>query len=105
MEKQDIWRKVDRAPVVNGMVTVDKPDDSVRITTDLSQLNKAINPFRFPLPLTFETSTRSCDRQRKYFSKLDLRKDYFNIDIDEDSSLLTTMITLKGLFAYKKLPH
>ena len=102
MEEQGIWHKVDRSAVIHGMVTVDKPNGGVRITTDLSQLNKIIEPFQFPLPnirdLYGKLSKAVC------FSKLDLRKGYFNIDLDDESSLLTTTITPKGLYAYDKLP-
>lgn len=60
-----------------------------------------------PFPLSTAPNIRDLYtklRRAKYFSKLDLRKDCFNTDLDEDSSLLTTTITLKELFAYKKLP-
>ena len=102
MVQQGIWHKVERSTVVNGMVTVDKPNGDVRITSDLSQLNKVVDPFRFPLPNIRDLYTKLC--KATYFSKLDLRKGYFNIDLDESSSLLTTTITPKGLFAYDKLP-
>ena len=102
MERQGIWHKVERSAVVNGMVTVDKANGDVRITSDLSQLNKVIEPLRFPLPNIRDLYTKLS--KATHFSKLDLRKAYFNIPLDEESSLLTTTITPRGLFAYDKLP-
>ena len=102
MERLGIWHKVERSTVVNGMVTVDKANGDVRITSDLSQLNKVIEPLRFPLPNIRDLYTKLC--KATYFSKLDLRKGYFNVDLDTESSSLTTTITPKGLFAYDKLP-
>lgn len=83
------------------MITVHNSDYSVRIITDLSQLSKTTDSFRFPLLNIRYRCTKL--REAKYFSKLDRREGYFNIDIDERRSLLTTTTTPKGPHAYKKL--
>ena len=46
-----IWSPIDKAECAHGLVCVSKKDGSVRITSDLSPLNKYIVPDRHPLPL------------------------------------------------------
>ena len=102
MEKQGIWSKVDRANWVHGLVTVDKPGGAVRITTDLSPLNKYVVPVRYPLPNIRDMYLKL--QKAKYYTKLDMQKYFYNIAIHPDSRHLTTTITPKGLYAYNRLP-
>ena len=39
------------------------------------------------------------------FSHLDDKAAYWNVELDEESSKLTTFITHKGRFQYKKMPY
>ncbi len=102
MERDGVWEKIESSAWANPLVTVPKPDGGVRITTDLSKLNKFVVPDRHPLPnikeLLLEVSGA------KIFSKIDLRKAYFNIDLDEASRELTATATPWGLYQYKRLP-
>ncbi len=102
MDEAGIWEEVANSEWAHPMVTVPKPDGGVRITTDLTALNKYVVPERFPLPkikdLFLELSGA------KVFSKLDLRKGYFHVLLDEESKNLTTTITPLGLRRYHRLP-
>ena len=102
MEKQGIWHKVDRSNWVHGLVTVDKPGGSVRITSDISPLNKYVIPVCYPMPHICELHLKF--KKQKVFSKLDFTKYFYNIALHPDSQLLTTTITPKGMYAYDRLP-
>ena len=58
MERQGIWERVDKAQWVAGLVTVDKPDGSVRITSDFTHLNPNIIPSVYPLPICSDIHTK-----------------------------------------------
>ena len=102
MERQGIWEKVDKAQWVSGLVTVDKPDGSVRITSDFTHLNPNIIPSVYPLPICSDIHTKLS--HSSVFSTLDLTKYYFNIEISPESRHLTSTITPWGLFQYRRLP-
>ena len=96
MVDQGIWEKVDKSEWVHQMVTVMKPNGQPRITTDLSPLNQYVIPERYPLPnvkdLFLELSGATI------FSKLDLKKGYFHIQLSPESRSLTATITPSGLY-------
>ena len=75
---------------MHNIVVVDKPDGTVRITADLSSLNRFITPDRYPLPsirdLLVELSGSTV------FSVLDLRQAFYHFLLDEESSALTTVL-------------
>ena len=102
MVKQGIWEKVEKSEWVHQMVIVMKPNGQPRITTDLSPLNQYVIPERYPLPhvkdLFLELSGATI------FTKLDLKKGYFHIQLSPESRALTATITPSGLFQYTKLP-
>ena len=79
-----------------------KPNGQPRITTDLSPLNLFVIPERYPLPnvkdLFLELSGATI------FSKLDLKKGYFHIELSPESRALTATITFSGIYQYTKLP-
>ena len=84
------------------MVCVAKKGGGVRITSDLSPLNKYVVPDRHPLPL-IEDLLLQLHGQR-VFSKIDLRKGYYHILLTKESRPLTATITPLGLMAYNRLP-
>lgn len=102
MENLDIWEPVDKSTWVHHMVSVMKPDDNVRVTTDLSPLNSYVVPDRFPLPNPKDLFLEL--KGAKIFTKLDLRKAFYHIKLAEESRQLTTTITHQGLRQYKRLP-
>ena len=84
------------------MVVVSKKDGGVGITSDLSPLNKFIIPDRHPLPLIEDLILKL--RGQRIFSKLNLRKGFYHIKLDEDSRRYTATMTPLGLMAYNRLP-
>ena len=102
LEKENVLEKINSSPWVSNMVVVSKADGAVRICCDLSDVNKAIIPDKFPLPTNEELSEFFSGA--KFFSKLDLKWGYLQMELDESIRYITAMITPIGLFQWKRLP-
>lgn len=105
MENSGIIRKVvEPTEWVNSMVVVRKPDNSLRICIDPSNLNKAIVRERFHLPTFEDISFRM--PEAKLFCTLDANKGFYHIKLHSDSQLLTTFNAGKfGRYCYQRLPY
>nr|DAA65004.1 TPA_exp: gag-pol protein [Drosophila sechellia] len=86
---------------ISPMVMTFKENGDLRICIDMRLANKAILRENYPLPIfeTFMTKLRGA----KYFSRLDLKYAYHQLELDEASRAITTFITPRGLFRYKRL--
>ncbi len=102
MMDDGIWSPIDKSEWVHALVAVPKEDGTVRITTDLSPLNKYVVPERHQLPHIQELFLKL--REMKYYTKLDLKKGYYHIMLAEESRALTATMTPVGLMAYNRLP-
>ena len=91
----------DPTPWVNSMVTVLK-GDKVRICLDPSDLHKAIRREHYPTKTVEEVASRMPNA--KILSRFDSKKAYCKIELDDESSLLTTFNTPKGRFRFTRLP-
>ncbi|XP_036340795.1 uncharacterized protein K02A2.6-like [Rhagoletis pomonella] len=67
----------------------------------MRRANQAVLRENHPLP-TFEIFMTKL-RGAKYFSRIDLKWAYHQLELDEFSRYITTFITHKGLFRYKRL--
>ena len=83
---------------------VDKPNGDVRLTTDYKN---TLNPFVrrpvHPFPTTEEILQQVLPTSR-FFAKLDAVQGYFQIELDEESSYLTTFLTPWGRYRYLRAP-
>ena len=84
-----------------GMVVVPKPSGKVRICVDLTELNVNVCRERHVLP-SVETTLAQLGGA-KYFSKLDANSGFWQIEMDPESSKLTTFITPFGRHKFNKL--
>ncbi|NJL71583.1 MAG: RNA-directed DNA polymerase [Candidatus Competibacteraceae bacterium] len=83
---------------------VEKPGGSgVRLVTDFTALNKAIERQVHPFPSTLEMM-RNISPSSKIFCKLDAVQGYFQIPLDEESSHLTTFLLPSGRYRYLRCP-
>lgn len=87
---------------VNNIVIVEKPDKSLRICLDPAQLNECIKLNPFPIPSRDEIELLL--KGKSYFTVLDMKDGFHQIELDHNSSLLTTFITPFGKYKYNKLP-
>ena len=74
----------------------------MRICLDPRNLNKAIKREHFPLPTIEEVTARMPNA--KVFSVLDAKSGFWQIPLDESSSLLCTFNTPHGRYKFKRLP-
>ena len=104
MVKQGIMVPVDKpTDWVNSLLVRQKPNGSLRISLDPKDLSKAIKREHYPIPTVDMVTNRL--QGATHFSHLDGRLAYWNVELDEESSKLTTFNTHKGRFRYKKMPY
>lgn len=103
MEKQDIIEKVYGAPKwISGMNAVSKDHSrDFRLVVNMRGPNRAIQrPFhRLPLIDHLKVDLHGA----KIFTKLDLKSAFFHIVLAPESRELTTFMTSKGMYRYKRL--
>ncbi|KAK2578707.1 hypothetical protein KPH14_012663 [Odynerus spinipes] len=100
--KLDIIEKVEGPTEwVSPVVPVIKKNSEVRLCIDMRRANEAIVRERYPLPVLDEVLdvVRGCE----YFSTLDVKSAYHQIELHEDCRDITTFVTEAGLFRYKRL--
>jgi hypothetical protein len=100
--KQGIIKQVSQpTPWVSSLVVIDRPE-KLRICTDLRTLNEAVKREHYPLP-TIEDILPKLGKA-KVFSVFDAKNGYWHIELDQDSSLLTTFQTPFGRYSWLRLP-
>ena len=89
---------------VSGLVVAPKHNNpsEVRVCGEYRQANKAIKRERHPIP-TVDELLQDMSGATK-FSKVDLKAGYHQILLDKESRSITTFITHRGLYRYKRLP-
>ena len=87
---------------VNPLVIREKPNGSRRICLDLKDLYKAIKREHHPIPTLDDIIPRL--HESTLFSKLDAKQGYWNVKLDEESTLLTTFNTHKGSYKFLPMP-
>ena len=87
---------------VNSLVLTSKSNGELRCCLDPKGLNKAIERERFHIKTRQEICAELSGA--KYFSQLDLKSAYWQIQLDVNSNLLTTFGTPFGRYMYNVLP-
>ncbi len=103
MEADGIIAKVD-GPTdwVSSMVITEKKDGSLRICLDPQQLNEAIKREHFQIP-TFEDVVCQLGG-KKYFTVLDQKDSFWQIELSEQSSFLCTFNTPFARYRFQRMP-
>ncbi|VDI25706.1 Hypothetical predicted protein [Mytilus galloprovincialis] len=87
---------------VSPVVVVPKRSgDDIRLCVDMRQANTAVKRVRHPIP-TIDELLQDMNSS-KVFSKLDVTWAYHQIELKPESREITTFVTHKGLFRYKRL--
>ncbi|XP_052744494.1 uncharacterized protein K02A2.6-like [Bicyclus anynana] len=86
---------------VSPIVPVLKPNGEIRVCIDMRHANKAIVRENYPLPTMDQLLPKF--KKAKLFSKLDIKDAFHQVELSEDSRDITTFITSKGLYRYKRL--
>ena len=90
------------SPSASNVVLVKKSDGTLRFCVDYRQLNNLTVKDSYPLPRIDTCFDALGDA--KYFSTLDLRQGYWQVENDPETADKTTFITRKGAFKFKVLP-
>lgn len=86
------------------IVIARKPNDSIRICGDFKvAVNSQIDIEQYPLP-TRENLFHTI-RNGKYFSKIDLKDAYLQMELDDHSKKIMVINTPLGLYQYQRLPY
>ena len=87
---------------ISAMLAVRKANNSIRICIDPKPLNKAVKRNHYPLP-TIEDLMPELSKA-KVFTVCDAKSGYWHVELDEDSSYLTTFATPWGRYRWLRLP-
>lgn len=86
---------------VSPLVPVLKDNGDIRVCVDMRRANKAILRENHPLPTIDELFAQLS--RAAYFSKLDFKNGFHQLEIHPDSRPITTFISPWGLYRYKRL--
>ena len=101
--KKDVLAEVKQPTEwISSMVTVPKKNGQLRICLDPKDLNAAIQREHYPLPVIEDVATRL--HGAKTFSVLDASNGFWHVELDEQSSLLTTFHTPFDCYRWLCMP-
>ncbi|UYV72118.1 hypothetical protein LAZ67_9001871, partial [Cordylochernes scorpioides] len=90
------------SPWSSPVVLVKKKDGSWRFCVDYRKLNKVTKKYVYPLPRNDDVLDSLTGA--KFFSSMDLRTGYWQIEIDEEDREKTAFITPDGLYEFRVMP-
>ena len=113
--KPKLKAKLERLTHIGVLMPVDEPTDWVsnlviamkesvdlRLCLDPQQLNKALKRERYTLPVIDDVLPNLS--RAKVFTKVDARNGYWHVQLDDESSNLTTFDTPFGRYRWRRLP-
>ncbi|XP_062613747.1 uncharacterized protein K02A2.6-like [Saccostrea cucullata] len=102
LEKMDVVERV-KGPSqwVSPIVVVPKKNSDIRICVDMRRANEAVVRERYQIPTVDEILQDL--NQSKVYSKLDIKWAYHQLELTPDSREITTFMTPRGLYRYKRL--
>ena len=97
-----IVRQEEATDWVNSMVVVQKPNGAVRLCIDPRDLNVAMKRSHHPMKTVDEVASRL--EGANTFSILNAKNGFWQLKLDEESSLLCTFNTPIGRYRFTRLP-
>ena len=93
---------IEPTPWVSSLVIVKKTNGQIRVCLDPKDLNKVLRRSHHPTP-TVEDILPELTRA-KVFSTVDAKNGFWHVELDDDSSRLTTFNSPFGRFCWRRLP-
>ena len=87
---------------VSSMVVVQKPNGQIRLCQDPKYLNVAIRREYYPMATIEEVSTRL--KNARFFTVLDAKNGFWQISLDDRSSMLPCFNTPFGRYRWMRMP-
>ena len=87
---------------VSALVVERKKNGKLRLCLDPRPLNKALKRSTYPIPVVDDLLPRLS--KAKIFTVCDARNGYWQVKLNESSSLLTAMATPFGRYVWKSMP-
>lgn len=87
---------------ISSMVVIKKSNRKVRLCIDPKPLNKALRRNNFPLPVIDDLLPLLTNA--KVFSVVDAKNGFWHVQLDDESSFLTTFGTPWGRFRWTRMP-
>ena len=97
-----IEQDTEPTPWVSSHVTVLRPNVQIRVGIDPKDLNRVLRRSHYPTP-TIDEILPELSRV-KVFSTVDTKNGFWHIELDDDSSRLTTFNLPFGQFRWLRLP-
>ena len=103
MEEKGIITKTKTSKWNSPLFLVPKKDKSWRPVSDFRALNKQLEDVYYPIP--FINDLLDSLHGTKFFSSVDLRSGFYNIELDEESTHCTAFSALGRTYKYLRLPQ
>lgn len=101
LEGDIIERVIEPSAWISLIIILFESNGDIWIFVDMCRVSEAMLRESYLVP-TFDTFMTRL-RNAKYFSRLDLKKAYHRIKLVKKSCPITTFITHRGMFRYKRL--
>ena len=103
LEKIGVIKRVDTpTDWVSSLVIVKKPNGKLRICIDPKPLNQTLKRSHYPLPVVDNILPELA--KAKVFSVCDVKNGFWHVELDQESSYLTTFGTPFGRYRWLKMP-
>ena len=103
MEEKKIITKCKGSTWNSPLFLVKKKDKTFRPVSDFRALNKQLADIYYPIP--FITDLLDSLHGTKFFSSVDLRSGFYNIELDDESTYCTAFSALGQTYKYLRLPQ
>ena len=85
------------------LIPVPKPDGTLKPVVDYRKLNEHTIPDRIPLPVISDI-LHSLGTENKYFSTIDIKSAFWQIELENNSKDMTAFSTPTGHYRFKRMP-
>lgn len=86
---------------VSPLVPIIKDNGELRLCIEMRRANQAVQRLNHPLPIFDDLSPKF--RNARYFTTLDIKQAFHQVELNENCRDITTFVTNWGLYRYKRL--